>query len=635
MATIKTGSPSWYYDGISGASEVVGWESRRTRVARHQFKTTSIGASFVSWTFEGISDEPVEGTDSGGLKWYIGESSTSHADAGMNSTFTGNVKISNGVASGSANIILKPNTTYYLWVFPASQTYGWWWWVGDYATIEVVGSSSNLALSSSSVNVGDTITANIARNSSEFTHTVEFYINNTYYQKFNDVAESQSFTIPDDWCNYMPTSTECKAYCRVTTYNGSAQIGDQISKTFTVKVPTEIIPQIGDILLTPDVVNSNNILVKGKNGLTIKATGCKAGNGSTIKSYTISGPSISKTISSTADTVSAFIASVSNSGVLTYKVAITDARGRSNSDVRTIECYDYYVPSIKNFQAYRAQSDGTADINGEYLKCVHSTEYASVNETNSVTVIFFYSDGTDVLESSKDLIDIGSDLDKTYKVYARVEDAYGGYNISNTETVFGQTRILNITKSGTGIAIGKMADADELFECRWPAKFDDNIDCQEITINQKTIFDLIYPVGSIYISVNSTNPSTIFGGTWEQLKDRFLLGAGSTYSAGNTGGEATHKLTQDELPKITGSIYAGSGNPGTESGGYGAFRTAGGVFSTRNDMQYGRPKEGYESSWPTGDGQYGQAYVDMNFGNNQAHNNMPPYLVVFMWKRVK
>ena len=54
------------------------------------------------------------------------------------------------------------------------------------------------------------------------------------------------------------------------------------------------------------------------------------------------------------------------------------------------------------------------------------------------------------------------------------------------------------------------------------------------------IFDSIYPVGSIYMSVNSTSPETLFGGTWVQIKDTFLLSAGDTYTAGNTGGSATH-----------------------------------------------------------------------------------------------
>lgn len=58
-----------------------------------------------------------------------------------------------------------------------------------------------------------------------------------------------------------------------------------------------------------------------------------------------------------------------------------------------------------------------------------------------------------------------------------------------------------------------------------------------------------YPVGSIYLSVNSTNPSSLFGGSWTQLKDRFLLAAGTSYSAGSTGGEATHTLKESEMPE--------------------------------------------------------------------------------------
>ena len=67
--------------------------------------------------------------------------------------------------------------------------------------------------------------------------------------------------------------------------------------------------------------------------------------------------------------------------------------------------------------------------------------------------------------------------------------------------------------------------------------------------------DFIYPIGSIYMSVNSTNPGTLFGGTWSQLKDRFLLGAGNTYTNGNTGGAATVTLTVNRMPKHSHTIY--------------------------------------------------------------------------------
>lgn len=128
------------------------------------------------------------------------------------------------------------------------------------------------------------------------------------------------------------------------------------------------------------------------------------------------------------------------------------------------------------------------------------------------------------------------------------------------------------------------------------------------------IVNLIYPVGSIYMSVNSTNPATLFGGTWSQLKDRFLLGAGSSYSAGATGGAATHTLTAAQMPSHT---HVQNGNKYTP------------MYSDNN---------GSNTGWclasqiqPTNTG--ATEVTTNSTGSGQAHNNMPPYLVVYMWKR--
>lgn len=121
--------------------------------------------------------------------------------------------------------------------------------------------------------------------------------------------------------------------------------------------------------------------------------------------------------------------------------------------------------------------------------------------------------------------------------------------------------------------------------------------------NITEIRDLIYPIGSIYMSVNNTNPSTLFGGTWVQLQNRFLLGAGSSYTAGETGGSATHKLTIDEMPSHS------HGLKNDKTGGSGSAKWV------------------INSSASSGTG------AITNTGGNQAHNNMPPYLVVYMWKR--
>ena len=127
---------------------------------------------------------------------------------------------------------------------------------------------------------------------------------------------------------------------------------------------------------------------------------------------------------------------------------------------------------------------------------------------------------------------------------------------------------------------------------------------QGIVHNRKVLADIIYPVGSIYISVNNTNPSTYYGGTWVQIKDRFLLACGDSYSNGATGGEATHTLTVNEIPAHSHSLKRGTD---------------------------GNSWFGLTGKEPSADPPY--AVSTSETGGGQAHNNMPPYLAVYVWKR--
>ncbi|MGB9979361.1 phage baseplate protein [Methanobacterium sp.] len=79
------------------------------------------------------------------------------------------------------------------------------------------------------------------------------------------------------------------------------------------------------------------------------------------------------------------------------------------------------------------------------------------------------------------------------------------------------------------------------------------------------IIDMIYPVGAVYISAVNTNPATLFGGTWVQIKDKFLLSAGDTHSAGSTGGEETHILSTAEMPVHKHDVSIPSSGTGTTS----------------------------------------------------------------------
>lgn len=132
-----------------------------------------------------------------------------------------------------------------------------------------------------------------------------------------------------------------------------------------------------------------------------------------------------------------------------------------------------------------------------------------------------------------------------------------------------------------------------------------------------------HPVGSYYFSDVSTPPSEIFGGTWIQVKDRFILTAGDTYQQGQTGGEVSHTLTASELPThshyITKQIFMVS-NPGA-------------VF-TINDSNFDA-LAATDCAVASG----GVTVPDNlksivnGGGGNQPHNNLPPYVVTYCWKR--
>lgn len=119
------------------------------------------------------------------------------------------------------------------------------------------------------------------------------------------------------------------------------------------------------------------------------------------------------------------------------------------------------------------------------------------------------------------------------------------------------------------------------------------------------IFDRAHPVGSYYWSSNLTNPSQLFGGTWVQVTDKFVLAAGSTYKAGTTGGEANHILSISEIPSHSHGVLAMHYKTGAND-------------KTGGDSGGNWTQESFSSS---------------TTGSGKAHNNMPPYIVAYCWRR--
>ena len=153
------------------------------------------------------------------------------------------------------------------------------------------------------------------------------------------------------------------------------------------------------------------------------------------------------------------------------------------------------------------------------------------------------------------------------------------------------------------------SDADTLYECAKSYGITvEDTEAKFLTRFSRAINP--YPINSIYISSNSTSPASYFGGSWERIQDKFLFCAGPEYAAGNIPtGAATVTLTIDTMPSHTHTFAA-----------YNTVSTDPGVSGSYYPGAYSYNQSGTLTSSYT--------------GGDEAHNNIPPYIAKYVWKRV-
>ena len=158
-------------------------------------------------------------------------------------------------------------------------------------------------------------------------------------------------------------------------------------------------------------------------------------------------------------------------------------------------------------------------------------------------------------------------------------------------------------------------------------------------LTKADLLDMIYPVGSIYMSVNSSNPGSLFGGTWEKMPaGRVLIPEGesswgTTYTAGSQGGEATHTLTVDELPSHTHKITASSASAGAHTHNWYTGRYGELEYSAACDAAGAGTNRDKHVTQSAGAHSHTITATAANVGGGSAYQNMPPYLTVYMFKR--
>ena len=503
--------------------------------------------------------------------------------------------------SGFSGWIYNSGTTY-----ASSQTF----------TLPTIPRASSV--SCSTANIGSNATITINRASTSFTHTLTYSfgsLSGTIATKTS--STNISWTIPTTFYGQIPNAKSGTGTITCDTYSGSTLIGSK-STSFTATVSESD----SKPTLSPTAVDSNTTTtaLTGNSSKFIKyysnasvATGAKARNSATLKSQKITCGA--KSITSASGTINAV-----ESGSFTFSA--TDSRGYTTTQTLNKTLINY----IKLTCSLNAGAPTTAGV---------ATLKISGN----------YWDGT-----------FGK-VANTLTVQYRYKTQGGSYGSWTTVSATKSNNTYNATATISGLnyqttyvfqarAVDKLAtiNTDEQARRTTPifdwSKNDFNVN-GTLKVNNTNIFELIYPVGSFYISAKSTNPATLFGGTWEQIQGRFLLGRSSSYPVGSMGGEATHTLTESEMPSHRHSIPSLSGSTNSTgahthnvSGGAGSGGSSPGLESYASG--YSSSRTLYDAAQSAGSHTHTVTTTASNTGytgSGNAHNNMPPYLSVYIWKR--
>lgn len=488
-------------------------------------------------------------------------------------------------------------------------------------TLDTIPRASVPTLNKSSIAMGEEIIIYTNSKKTGFVHTVRYaFAGDGYAGDFDGETAYNWFALTPRkaLASRIPNAASgtCTVYLK-TWSDGSLteQIGDEQSVSFTLRVPADAAPTVASGWASAAADNSGGkaASLKGfisgfsKAQITFAAGKISTKYGASIAGYTI-----------TCGGVSAESAPY-KTGVLFGKSAqiicrVTDSRGMCAEQTLTVNLYSYAAPTLTGVQIYRSDDAMLPADTGLHIAGVATVKHSDCGGENTYTLKGYWravggswSAGLAMTSGKAALVTGSVDILTTASYEGKIEVVDKLGNVASVTAVIPtQAVTMHLREGGNGVAFGKYSERAGL-ECAWDAKFQGEVQAASLRVGGQMLLDWIYPVGSIYQSTKSTDPADLFGGTWEAINNVFLLAAGTIYRPGTTGGESEVKLTADEIPEIKMSYQ------------YTGQSTVIGTDAIRLYDANGQPNQytGPQSS---------------NCGG-KAHNNMPPYLAVYTWKR--
>lgn len=510
----------------------VNWSESETNIANNTTKITANGSLSASNVgFDALYDSYACHLK---LYWHDNNKNTDTLFATSSAFTTCGMGYGTRSVSGSITVTHKSDGSlsgYVKVYFDAPTTSGGWspgsssCSTGWTTCTTIARASSISGLSGNQLNSGVSVT--IDRKSSSFTHKVEYkFVNSGWTTVSSNTATSCSFTPPLALASQIPSATSGALTVRVTTYNGSTQIGSSVTKSINLSVPSTVVPSISGLTATRidnGVPSSWGIYVKGISQVKITASGASGSYGSTISGYSISGPGLYTNSSSGTS------GQLSSTGTQTYTCTVTDSRGRKASKSVSITVVDYSYPSI-SMSVERCKSDGTKDTSGTYLRVIINYEIASVSGKNSIASKSCSCNGvsnSSFASGTAFVLAANCSIGSHYFVDASIRDVLGRTASASAE-VSTAYRVLNVNKNKDGVAIGKFSEKSA-FEVNMDSYFYGDIYGRKITSGEITTFG-----GRFDVFTGSTLWVKL--GTWDSGYDssecKITVLTGNGYNAG-------------------------------------------------------------------------------------------------------
>lgn len=380
-------------------------------------------------------------------------------------------------------------------------------------TFDTIPRATTPTISASSVNMGASITINMPRAASAFTHTLTYKFGNATGTIGSGLGTRKAWEVPLTLANQIPSGTSgtCTITCK--TYNGSTLIGTK-TVSFKANVPASVVPTISAVSMAETVSGlaaQFGAFVQGKSKVKISITAAGA-YGSTIKTYKANVDG--KDYSGAAPTTGTL-----SSGSKTVTITVTDSRGRTAKTTKTLTVVAYSAPTIPILSAVRALADGTDNYEGQHGKIALSFSVASVGGKNTSIYTLEYKAksatswtalqaGTGFTLSETIITeDALFSVDSAFDIRLSVKDYFT--TIRKAVEIPTAFTLLDFNASGRGIAFGKVSELTEGVEFALPMKsWHGELVNSPIMLPPETDMDTLLEPG-YYCVANTTSSPTV------------------------------------------------------------------------------------------------------------------------------